>query len=123
MEVAFAEEGEGDIETRLAKSIDVLAIDAVDSLPFDIDKAWVAHHDVVISQFHIDGHLFGESASHGRLGILRRAIDKLKPAQKRTLERLLHRCTLVTFQSQIVKNELEFICSFNSQSEYLGANV
>ena len=123
LEISFAEKGKRDVEAGLAEAIDVLAIDAVDSLPLDIDEAWVAHHDVVIGQFHIDGHLFRESAAHGRLGVLRRAIDQLKSSQKGILESFLDRGTLVTFEAKIVKNELEFICSFNTQSENLCANV
>ena len=69
LEVALAEERQGDIESRLQQAIDVLAIDAVNRLPFDVDKARIAHHDIVIRQFQIDGHLLGEIAAHGRLCI------------------------------------------------------
>ena len=70
LEVAFAEQSQGDIESRLQQAIDVLAIDAVNGLPFDIDEARIANHNVVVRQFQIDGHLLGEVAGHCRLCVL-----------------------------------------------------
>ena len=70
LEIALAEEREGDIESRLEQAIDVLAIDAVNCLPFNVDEARIAHHDIVVRQFQVDGHLLGEGTAHCRLRIL-----------------------------------------------------
>ena len=75
LEISFTEQSKCDAKSRLTQPIDVLSIDAVIGLPLDINKSWIAHNDIIVSQFKVDGLLFAEISLHGCLGILRGAVD------------------------------------------------
>lgn len=47
-EVTFAQRCQRDIEARSQHTVDVLTIDAVNGLPFDVDETRVTHNHVVI---------------------------------------------------------------------------
>ena len=47
--ITFTEESKRDVELWLVKSIKVFPIDVVNSFPFNVDKAWIAHNNAVIS--------------------------------------------------------------------------
>ena len=57
-EVSFAKECQSYHKLRLHQTIDVLAVDTVNSLPIDIYEARVAYDHIVVGKFQIDRNLF-----------------------------------------------------------------
>ena len=121
--VTFAKKRQSDHELWLHQAIDVLPIDAVNSLPLDVDKARIAHNHVVVSQFQIDRHFLGVVPGHCCLGILSRTIDQFKARQIRLLKHFLHSGTLATLHAEVVENELEFLTTTHSNAVDLRAKI
>ena len=55
----------------------MLAIDAVNRLPLDIDKSWIADNDTIIRKFQIDRRFLAKVATHSCLCIFRGPIDEI----------------------------------------------
>ena len=100
--ITFTEESKCDVELWLEETIKVFAIDVVNSFPFNVNEAGIAHNNAVISQFQIDRHLFRKSTTHGSLSVFRRPVDQLKPRQVCTLENFLDTCSFGSLQTQVV---------------------
>lgn len=63
-EVTLAQCCQCDVEARGQHSVNVLTVDAVNRLPFDVDETRVAHNHVVICQLQIYRHLLREVPCH-----------------------------------------------------------
>ena len=123
LEVALAQMRQRDHELRLHQAIDVLSIDAVNSLPLDINKTRVAHDDIIIGQFQIDGHFLGIVPGHCCLGVLGAPVDKFKEGQKCSLEDLLDCGTFIAFHAKVIEDELEFIGTPHAHSIDLSTKI
>ena len=123
MEVALAKECQCHVELRLEQFVDVFRVNRVDGLPLDIDKSWVAHDNIVVSQFQIDRHLFREIASHCDLCVLRDTIDQLKAGQVDTRECLSDIGAFRAFHAKVVEDELELVDTLDAHAVDLRANV
>ena len=100
--ITFTKESKRDVELWLVKAIKVFPIDVVNSFPFNVNEAGIAHNNAVISQFQIDWHLFRKGTTHGSLSVFSGPVDQLKPCQVRTLENFLDTCSFGTLQTQVV---------------------
>ena len=87
----------------MKQTIYVLAIDAVNRFPLNIDKPRIADNYTVICKLQIDRRFLGEVATHSRLSIFSRAIDKIKTRQK-VWEGRYGCFSFGTFEAKVVKD-------------------